>query len=84
MMRLWLITPKEETYTSVWEPGYDKAHGFVVRAKTEDKARELANTRSGDEVSEYAGAWLDSNYSDCIELRSTGPEEVIIRDFYHA
>jgi hypothetical protein len=37
-VRLWLLRPVESG-SAFWEPWYDKAFGFVVRAETEEDAR---------------------------------------------
>jgi hypothetical protein len=44
-MKLWLLRPKEGR--SHWEPWYDKAFGFVVRANSETEARKLASGDAG-------------------------------------
>ena len=78
-MKLWLLRPiSDEDTSSPWNPWYDKAFGFVVRAKTETSARKLASEMSGDESS---SAWHDAALSSCVELTNDGPAEVIIRDF---
>ena len=90
-MKLWLLRPAGPK-TSPWEPWYDKAVGFVVRAATEDEARRLANENGGDEVGEVRNLvyrtggdpWLDPALSSCVELASTGPSGLIIRDFKSA
>jgi len=53
-MPLWLLRPREDlpVEDNPWEPWYDKAFGFVVRAKTEAIARQLANADGGAEVVE--------------------------------
>jgi len=50
-MKLWLLRPRvlEDTFDP-WEPWYDKAFGFVVRAETEKDARQMAQERAGIEV----------------------------------
>ena len=87
-MKLWLIRPIEKNGSfegTAWDPWYDKAFGFVVRAETEDAARHLigdyAVSGSGDEGIE---AWLDPELSNCIELLPEGEEEIIMRDFARA
>ena len=85
-MRLWLLRPINlDIEDDPWEPWYDKAFGFVVRAETEEKARHLI---ADDEIFTYgdegALAWLDPKLSSCVELLSDGEEEIIIRDFAKA
>jgi hypothetical protein len=79
IMKLWILRPVNE-YSSPWSPWYDKAFGFVARAEDELAARELANSRSGDEGS----AWLDSEFSTCTELTEQGDSGVIMIDFHYA
>ena len=66
---------------AAWEPWYDKAFGFVVRAENEYNARLLASKDAG---CEEASAWLDPAQSSCEELASNGEGEVIMRDFASA
>lgn len=75
-MKLWLLQPIEGQ--AAWERWYDKAFGFVVRAKTEAEARELASEDCGDEGKM---CWLDSAQSTCEELTRKGKSGVIMRDF---
>ena len=91
-MKLWLLRPVEGLPDDPWEPWYDKAFGFVVRAETEQRAREIANENGGDEIGEPhyiklrhgIDPWLDSTLSTCVELKSDGVEEMIIKDFASA
>ena len=89
--KLWLLRPVEDlTEDDPWEPWYDKAFGFVVRAETEKEAREFAHAEAGDENrGEFKGLetpkertpWLDEKYSTCVTLYTYGEEGIIIRDF---
>jgi hypothetical protein len=81
-MKLWLLRPIEGLENNPWEPWYDKAFGFVVRAETEERAREIANESGGDEKPK--NAWLDSTLSTCNELLPDGEEGLIIEDFHAA
>ena len=91
-MKLYLLRPMADD--PAWDPWYDKAFGFVVRAKDETEARQLAQEESGDEAWKYnfgsepwrkpLDSWLSSDHSTCVELTSTGEAEVIIRDFASA
>lgn len=82
-MKLWLLEPLEDTERnyhqpgSPWDPWYDKAFGFVVRAESEADARALANEEHGDE----GDAWLDPALSKCVELTADGEPGVVLRDF---
>lgn len=80
--KLWILRPKDsERDNSAWDPWYDKAFGFVVRAETEQQARELAQEDCGDEGEQ---AWADQALSTCEPLSDQGSAGVIIRDFASA
>ena len=93
-MKLWLLKPRENLPEddNPWNPWYDKAFGFVVRATDRAQARALANKAGGDEtgptshsVYRHGGdAWLHPKYSTCEELIAEGPEGVVLRDFRSA
>ena len=90
MKKLWLLRPVQgDDETGLWNPWYDKAFGFVVRAETEEEARDLAQKEGGDEVygisysSPKGPAWTSSDHSTCRELTADGEAEVIMQD-YHA
>jgi hypothetical protein len=93
-MKLWILRPKSglDENNSPWEPWYDKAFGFVVRAKTEKQARQIANDHGGNETGKISlrvyrtggDPWLNPDESTCIELNSDGDEEMILCDFASA
>ena len=84
-MKLWLLRPiRERKKRNAWEPWYDKAFGFVIRAETEQDARQLANDSGGDEVQNGHDPWLDRKQSTCVELLAKGKEENIIMDYARA
>lgn len=87
-MKFWLLRPIDglNNENNPWEPWYDKAFGFVVRAETETKARKFAHTNAGDENRDAGTAntkqpWKDAEYSTCVELSLNGEEGIILRDF---
>jgi hypothetical protein len=86
-MKLWLLRPVESVLSirkenlNPWEPWYDKAFGFVVRAPTEEKARAIAAESCRDEGQEL---WLNPGYSTCTELLPKGEEGMIIEDVANA
>jgi hypothetical protein len=82
-MKLWLLEPIDDLpwYSDPWEPWYDKAFGFVVRAADEKDAREMAAGFSGDEGS---GPWLNAALTRCAELLPDGDSGVIMRHFVSA
>lgn len=75
-MKLWFLEPIDESKS--WDPWYDKAFGFVVRAKSEQDARMIAANNCGDEGKD---AWLDAQQSRCTPLKQQGKAEMVIRDF---
>jgi len=96
--KLWLLSPRKDLPPrdkdkNPWWPPQDKAHGFVVRAKTESDARKIAveTTETYGSVcgfSEidlygYEGktAWLSEEFSTCVELTGDGQSGVIMYDF---
>ncbi len=94
-MKLWMLRPADGLANddNPWEPWFDKAFGFVVRAETEAEARAMAHGDAGDENrGEFLGRatastkqpWLDAKYSACVELTAEGPAEVVMQDFARA
>jgi hypothetical protein len=94
-MKLWLLHPLENLpkHDNPWEPWYDKVFGFVVRAKDEAAARELAHGQAGREnkntflnerTSNTTAPWKEAKYSTCVELRPRGPAEVVLSDTWSA
>lgn len=78
-MKLFLLEARSKRQE--WQPWYDKAFAFVVRAGDEKAARVLASKKAGDEG---AAAWLNVEASTCVELDKEGLAEVIIRDYASA
>lgn len=86
-MKLWLLRPavytKEHGYVhGLWMPWYDKAFGFVIRAETEQQAREMAAALQ--EANELEHAWRDQASSTCTELTAEGPAQIVMIDFWRA
>ncbi len=77
-MNLYILRPIKD-----WEPWYDRAFGFVVRAASARNAREAAAAQwqHGDEGAEV---WRDPKLTSCQILRSEGEEGVVLRDFRSA
>jgi hypothetical protein len=93
--RLWLLKARDEVLgrpTHPWVPPYDKVRRVVVRASSEERARQLAQGVAGnegrgvyrglgateDEVA--ADVWLDPLYTECNELGARGEPGVIVVD----
>lgn len=85
-MKLWILSPKEclPTNDNPWLPWYDKAFGFVVRADSENRAREICGENAGNEVSPISNPWLSEKYTTCTELTAIGNEKLIMKDFASA
>lgn len=89
VMKLWLLRPVDGDRH--WEPWYDKAFGFVVRAETEEDARRHASDDEGDEGRDsykpgkhLASPWLSGEHSTCVELMPDGESGVVLREFHSA
>lgn len=89
-MKLWLLRPADNLKKGddPWEPWYDKCFGMVIRAKTEQEARDVANQNAGDENvginAKTKTPWLDEKYSTCEILTNAGEAGLIIRDYASA
>ena len=88
-MKLFILRPITELDNDPWDPWYDKAFGFVIRANDEEEARKIADSNAGDENERYITIknnhpWLDEKYSTCNELTTDGESELIITDFRRA
>lgn len=94
-MKLWILRPKQNLpkEDNPWEPWFDKAFGFVVCARNEQAARQLAHADAGDENgrnffnpkrANTPDPWLSENYSTCVVLTASDKEEIIIKDFQGA
>lgn len=81
-MKLWLLESRDDSPINIW--GYDTHAGFVIRAKTEKDAREIAHGRSyWNENMDHPNEapWLDPDYTTCNELKQSGEPGVILSDF---
>jgi hypothetical protein len=73
---IWILRPIEP-----WVPWYDKVFGFLVEAKDEQEARQLA---SNEAEGEGMNVWLDSSLTTCIPLPEARRPQVILRDHRRA
>ncbi len=64
-----------------WTHFYDTMDSVIVRAKSENDARELAASVCG---AEGEHVWLDHNCTICEVIRSAGKASVILRSFNNA
>jgi len=81
-MKLWLLEP-----ITPWDTWYDKVGGFVIRAKSEKAARQLATTEQGDEgevIQSMSKPWEDPTITTCKPLLRKGKTCIILRDFMSA
>ena len=85
-MKLWTLQPSYAVNglrleDNPWEPEDDKSFGFVIRAKNEAEAREIASKFGGDEKINCPDVWLNQKYSDCKELTPKGNAGLILQDY---
>lgn len=80
MSKLYLLRPIDDEAGN-WEPWYDKAFGFVVRAADELEARSFAMLKAGDEGSDV---WVDASQTSCEALENEGEKGILIQDFKSA
>lgn len=82
-MKIFLLESKFDA--KPWKSWYDTAERFVVVAKDEAQARQMATEHGGDEVRNHPDAWLNPKYSTCVVLTTRGPgrrpKGVVLRDF---
>jgi len=81
-MKLWLLERKDSPPIDIW--GHDTHAGFVIRARTEARAREIAHECSfwNEKMDHPDGApWRDPDYTTCEELRIIGEPGLILSDF---
>jgi hypothetical protein len=86
-----LLRPIDGLPNDPWIPCYDCCFGFVVRAETEQEAREFAEKEAGDESDKSRSTrtplrkvWLDAALTTCTELTTDGEVGIVIRDFHAA
>lgn len=70
-MKLWILRRKKD------RPQYVVCDGFVIRATTEQQARELADWKHGDE----GAIWMKPDEALCEELTTDGPAMILLVDF---
>lgn len=75
-MKLWHLTPQNDG-ADPWDE-YDVMLSIVVRAETEERARELAAAEAGAEGHEV---WMEPGMTFCRELTAEGAEGTIMGDF---
>ncbi len=92
-MTLWILKPifdPPPDGPECWDPWYDCVFGMIIRAKTEEQARQIAKTNEGSEGSSSyhprppTSPWLDPEYTTCEELSIEGTADIIIADTHWA
>lgn len=80
-MKLFLLRPKSfAPFYGEW----DRSEGFVIRAESESRARQLAAITTADPegpCKQNYEVWINSKYSTCDLLTCDGDECVIMEDY---
>ena len=71
-MNLYRLTRTRE------DPRWDIHVGFVIRAKDEFEAREMARDEAG---SRETDTWINPDASTCCRLFNVGEPEIVIKDY---
>lgn len=61
-----------------WKPRYDTMDCIIVRAVSEQEARNIAADNCGDEGK---SVWLDKTLTSCTEITGEGQSGVVLRSF---
>lgn len=83
-MKLWLLNPSDDLKfpNDPWCPSYGKIHATVVRAESENDARNVAALNGERENKHPLGSpWLRPDFSTCEEIKSDG-EPMVIMSYY--
>lgn len=85
-MKLWILKPRtdlpeENSERNPWFVPYDVMQAVVIRAESEEQAREFAQREDNGECKwRRVFPWLDPSLSTCEELTADGPAGVIVAD----
>jgi hypothetical protein len=70
--------------TNPWHPDYGRTTSLIVRAKSEEEARQVAKANV-NKYEDFNGfreeVWTDPKWSVCEELDPNGPAEVLMEYF---
>jgi hypothetical protein len=89
--RLFLLEPKKglERGNDPFWPPEEKYDGFIVRASSEDEARQVVQEYAEkDFISHYEvqgvslRPWVDPLYTVCVEILPDGKAEVILSSYH--
>lgn len=88
---VWVLTPRDDRniddVSDPWSPWFDKNFGFIIRAESETRAREIAQENAGGETRDNRdeGVWTDPSLAACVPIEEYGgDDEVLMRDFARA
>lgn len=85
-MKIWILLsvenlPENDNPVDPWNSRGDKKFGFVIRAETEEKARNFAHKVSGNGNRSPRQLWLDSKYTSCNVITNKGQPGILMIDF---
>ena len=87
-MKLWYLHPITghlKGKPNPWDPWYDTLQEIVVRAETEEEARQITVDWQGEEATDWeVSPWLDPTLSGCHELLYEGEPGLIVRNIHEA
>lgn len=73
-MKLWLLLRKDHV-------DWDQYVGFVVRAETAKRARQIAWEGTDQQEKYREPYWLDTSAVLCIQIQIEGKEEILLYSF---
>jgi hypothetical protein len=82
ILKLWQLDPIDY-YSGPWACLYDTALGFIICAKDEVEAREIAHENAGDENDEGQTPWLNPKFSTCTQFTFDDTKSGVILGHYH-
>ncbi len=78
-MKLWKLSAINRDNSRYF--GWDTHQGFVVRAESEQRAREIAAEYAEGDYYNLPTPWTNPKKTLCVELSFDGDEEVILYDY---
>ena len=79
-MKLYLLKPRDDAPEDMESGGYEMFYGFVIRAKNETSARNIASKQAAVCLMRR-DEWSDPGYTSCIEILKSGDEGIILDSF---
>ena len=88
-MQLYLLKARPDLDDSVSAKhfGYDRHDGFVIRAESEEQARDMAQSKAlamSQGRRSTTDTWTDPGITVCEKLSEQGASEILLEDFYEA